>query len=212
MLQAVVSLALLATRVAGHAYINTPVSKNSLSHLLRNNHGNWPAGMPEFYRYDPANSANSGECGAQPGDMDRGLDVWQKWYDAANVAVPVLTPGSDLKLGVTMAVEHGGQAWMQIACGSTINDQVNWTFLERAQSDRSVGYLPSNPKMFAWMAGGGRDTWWHVPSSFSCPSQEAVGRWLWNPTMWFPFNEFDFNEKIFDNGLGVAGRVRLRRL
>jgi len=111
--------------------------------------------------------------------MDRGLELWQQWYDASGFSVPVLTPGSDLRVTPRMTVEHGGQSWFQIACGSEINDATNWTFLDRAQSDRSAGYLPSNPAMYAWTSGGGRTTTYRVPSSFTCPTDQAVGRWLW---------------------------------
>jgi len=180
------ALVLLATGVAGHGYVNTPVSKNALSWKLKDRYGNpksWPSGMPQFFRYDPANTANPGQCGAQGSDsasMDRGLEQWQQWYDAGDTSVPVLTPGSDLTVGVTITAEHGGQSWFQIACGGgEISDATNWTFLDRAQSDRSVGYLPSNPGMYAWTRGGGRSITYHVPSSFTCPTGHAVGRWLW---------------------------------
>merc|ERR1719350_2241974 len=57
---------------------------------------------------------------------------------------------------------------------------MNWTILERAQRDRSSGFLPSNPGIYTWRTGGGRSSrYWHVPSWFSCPSGEAVGRWVW---------------------------------
>merc|ERR1712039_994181 len=56
----------------------------------------------------------------------------------------------------------------------------NWTNLERAQSDRSVGFLPSNPAIYSWSTGGGRNArYWHVPSSFNCPTGQAMGRWVW---------------------------------
>merc|ERR1719464_269049 len=67
------------------------------------------------------------------GQMGRGLDLWQKWYDAGGQRVPVLTPGSDMTVSPRITVEHGGQSWFQIACGSEISDATNWTFLDRAQ-------------------------------------------------------------------------------
>merc|ERR1740139_1098819 len=55
-----------------------------------------------------------------------------------------------------------------------------WLNLERAQSDRSHGYLPSNPEIYAWR-GGTRDVFYHVPSNFSCQHRgnRVIGRWVW---------------------------------
>merc|ERR1719195_586825 len=43
--------------------------------------------------------------------------------------------------------------------------------------------MPSNPAIYAWTQNEFNDPGsaakWHVPSSFSCPSNQAVGRWLW---------------------------------
>jgi len=135
--------------------------------------------MPQEFRYNPDSCANANVCGANSPDNSRGLNVWQKWYDAAGLSVPVLTPGSDMRVDVTITAEHGGQAWMMIACGVQFSDNMNWTILERAQSDRKKGFLPSNPGIYTWSIGGGGSRYWHVPSSFSCPSGEAVGRWVW---------------------------------
>merc|ERR1719210_2578891 len=66
-----------------------------------------------------------------------------------------------------------------IACGTEFSETMNWTILERAQSDRKKGFLPSNPGIYTWSIGGGGTRYWHVPSWFSCPSGEAVGRWVW---------------------------------
>merc|ERR1719264_1872827 len=66
-----------------------------------------------------------------------------------------------------------------VACGSTISESTNWTYLERASNDRQVGYLPSHPTMYAWSRPAGGQNWYHVPSWFSCPTYKAVGRWLW---------------------------------
>merc|ERR1719461_2519996 len=55
-----------------------------------------------------------------------------------------------------------------------------WLNLERSQSDRTHGYLPSNPEIYAWR-GGTRDVWYHVPSNFSCQHRQnrVIGRWVW---------------------------------
>merc|ERR1719384_1748954 len=156
-----------------------PMSKNEMASRLRNNHNNWPAGMPQEFRYGPDDCARKNVCGASSAASSRGLDIWQKWYDAAGLSVPVLTPGSDMRVDVTLTAEHGGQAWMMIACGVQFSENMNWTILERAQRDRSVGFLPSNPGIYTWTRGGGGSRYWHVPSWFSCPSGQAVGRWVW---------------------------------
>jgi len=179
MWQFLAALALFASRVAGHGWVTHPMSKNEMASRLRNNHNNWPRGMPQEFRYGPDDCARRNVCGASSAASSRGLDVWQKWYDAAGLSVPVLTPGSDMRVDVTLTAEHGGQAWMMIACGVQFSENMNWTILERAQSDRSVGFLPSNPGIYTWTRGGGGSRYWHVPSWFSCPSGEAVGRWVW---------------------------------
>jgi len=177
--QPLAALALCASRAAGHGWVTHPMSKGEMASRLRNNHNNWPAGMPQEFRYDPDSCANPNVCGANAPDNSRGIDVWQKWYDAAGFAVPVLTPGSDMRVDVTITAEHGGQAWMMIACGTEFSETMNWTILERAQSDRKKGFLPSNPGIYTWSIGGGGSRWWHVPSWFSCPTEDAVGRWVW---------------------------------
>lgn len=71
---------------------------------------------------------------------------------------------------------------MQIACGNEISENVNWTILERSASDRGHRFLPSNPGVYAWRVGAASGRLvadFHVPSSFSCPTPMAVGRWLW---------------------------------
>merc|ERR550525_1659007 len=81
---------------------------------------------------------------------------------------------------------------MMIACGTQISENANWTILERAQSDRGNNFLPSNPAIYGWRMGsarGGIVSHFHVPSSFSCPSGLAVGRWLWKAAQ----NCNDFN-------------------
>jgi len=176
MRQALAALALFASRADGHAWVTTPMSKNEMAVRVRNNA---PSGFPSEFKYDPQSCARGTVCGGSSAASSRGLDVWQEWYDQTNTPVPVLTPGTDLRVGVKITAEHGGQAWMQIACGVDY-ENANWTFLERAQSDRSVGFLPSNPGIYSWSSGGGRtDRYWHVPSSFQCPTGQAVGRWIW---------------------------------
>merc|ERR1719350_1129572 len=152
------------------------MSKNEMAVRVRNNA---PAGFPSEFKYDPQSCARATVCGGSSTASDQGLDVWQKWYDQTNTPVPVLTPGTDMEVRVKVTAEHGGQAWMQIACGVDY-ENANWTHLERAQSDRSVGFLPSNPGIYSWKTGGGRNArYWHVPSSFYCPTGQAVGRWVW---------------------------------
>jgi len=154
---------------------------------------NWPNGMPQDFRYEPQSSARgngAGQqqntpgafCGASSAEYGQGLGLWQQWYDAKNVEVPLLTPGSDMRVSTLLTADHGGQAWMQIACGNEISDSVNWTVLERAASDRGSRFLPSNPGVYAWRVGtggGSLEATFHVPSSFSCPTPMVVGRWVW---------------------------------
>jgi len=149
-------------------------------------------GMPTDFRYEPQSSANGNlagrqeyhagaSCGANSAAYARGLDVWQTWYDARNQAVPQLAPGSDFRVRSKITADHGGQAWMMIACGTEISEDVNWTILERSEFDRSNNFLPSHPGVYAWKerTRAEVDAYYHVPSSFSCPSEMAVGRWLW---------------------------------
>lgn len=166
------------------------MSKNEFANQLRNN---WIDGMPTDFRAEPQSSAKGNlqgnmqnfpgaSCGANSDDYARGLDLWQQWYDEAGFAVPLLTPGTDLRVRAKITADHGGQAWMMIACGTEISENVNWTILERAQSDRGHNFLPSNPAIYGWRlgtAGGAVVSHFHVPSSFSCPSGLAVGRWMW---------------------------------
>jgi len=171
-----VALTLFASRASGHAWMTMPMSKNEMAVKVRNNA---PSGFPGEFKYDPQSCARATVCGGSSAASSRGLDVWQQWYDQTNTPVPVLTPGTDMKVTVKISAEHGGQAWMQIACGVDF-ETANWTILERAQSDRSVGFLPSNPGIYSWKTGGGRSArYWHVPSSFNCPTGQAVGRWVW---------------------------------
>merc|ERR1719356_786211 len=67
-----------------------------------------------------------------------------------------------------------------IACGNEISEEVNWTFLERASRDRSKYFIPNHPTMYAWrVISGAIDSYWQVPANFTCPTEQAVGRWVW---------------------------------
>jgi len=187
--------ALLVVRAAGHGYVSKPLSKNAFAHQVRNN---FPAGMPQLFRWQPHSSnaggnrgppyaSGPGSCGANEADYARGLDLWQQWYDSTGTSVPELVPGSDMEVDVILTADHGGQAWFMIACGTEISEEVNWTLLERSADDRQNNFMPSSPAAFAWGMDefgpqGGYGTFsakYHVPASFSCPSDVAVGRWLW---------------------------------
>jgi len=186
-LAVLVSAAYHAERAAGHGWVTSPLSKNELAWNKRG--GPWPAGMPEDFRWSAASCANGNEaeaqkdtegasCGAHSASMSRGLDVWQKWYDAAGRQPPSLVPGSDMRLAIRLTADHGGQGWFQIACGTEISEEVDWVFLNRSASDRGSNFLPTHPGMYAWR-GGGAGGVYHVPSWFSCPNGLAVGRWIW---------------------------------
>jgi len=187
-------LALLADRAAGHGWVTSPVSKNEFSRQVRDV-GTFPSDMPGTFRYCPdcANNFNRcgagsctsgpGSCGANEAEMSRGRDLWQKWYDQTGVAVPELVPGSDMEVRTSLPADHGGQAWFMIACGNQISEEVNWTILERSMDDRTHHFMPSSPSIYAWsqgeFGGPGSVAKYHVPSSFSCPDDRAVGRWIW---------------------------------
>jgi len=192
MLQASV-LALLAQGAVGHGWLARPVSKNEFSNQVKG-YGVFPSDMPTDFRYCPdcANENNrgppynsgAGSCGAKDARMSKGRDLWQKWYDQTGKAVPELVPGSDMDVRTALPADHGGQAWFMIACGTEINEGVNWTILERSMDDRTHHFMPSSPSIYAWRkqefteANGSRAKY-HVPSSFSCPDDKAVGRWVW---------------------------------
>merc|ERR1719356_218057 len=150
--------------------------------------------MPGRLRYEPQSASGPGSCGIpnDPGsnsDYNFGLNKWQKWYDAGNEAVPEITPGGDFFVRQAFTAQHGGQGWMQIQCLPEATEtrgeghfpkSEGWLNLERAEYDRSVGYLPSNPEIYAWR-GGTKDVYYHVPANFSCQSRQnrAIGRWVW---------------------------------
>jgi len=186
------AFALLAPHVAGHGWLVNPVSKIELVQRMRD-YQNWQEGMPEEFRYCPDCSANgnngaghldtpAANCGASSEVTARGLSTWQAWYDAGGVAVPVITPGSDFEVEVKLTADHGGEFWIQLACGTSVTTGSNWTILDRAANHRVHGALPSNPGIYAWppqSSGGQVTTYYHVPSSFSCPGGQGIGRWVW---------------------------------
>jgi hypothetical protein len=174
----------------GHGYVSKPMSRQAMSYNLKGKH---PAGMPDSLQYEPW-SANVGNldaaqvlgggssCGAKEVAYTAGWQTWQKWYDESGVAVPTITPGSEFELEAPMNADHGGQAWMMIACAELIDESVAWTFLERALGDRNHHFMPSNPTIYAWeqqTSGGITRARYMVPASFSCPSGHTVGRWVW---------------------------------
>merc|ERR1712117_145012 len=69
--------------------------------------------------------------------------------------------------------------------------------------------MPSNPGIYAWppqSSGGSASTYYHVPSSFSCPGGQGIGRWVWKvgntcndvnnvgrPTETFKFDELPWS-------------------
>jgi len=187
-----VTFALSAAHVAGHAWLVDPVSKNDVAQRMRD-YQVWQEGMPGEFRYCPdcsANGNNGGSvvntpaamCGATSAVTAEGLSAWQKWYDAGGIAVPVITPGSDMRVRAKMTADHGGQFWFQLSCATSINENTNWTILERSVGERDYSALPSNPAVYAWppqSSGGFVTTYYHVPSSFSCPGGVGMGRWLW---------------------------------
>jgi len=122
-------------------------------------------------------------CGAQSPVYAKGLGTWNKWYDSAHVSVPTLVPGGEFELEVQLTADHGGQAWLMVACGDHIGEDVEWTYLERSSRDRGHHFMPSNPGVYAWKTrehGYAKFTaQYKVPGDLSCPGGLAVGRWLW---------------------------------
>lgn len=180
---------LLAMEASAHGWMTRPVSKNELSA-----NRNWQSGMPGDFRYEPQSSANGNgygsmatspgaSCGARSNVYAAGLGTWQTWYDGAGVPVPTLTPGAEVEVNYRVTADHGGQAWLMVACGGRIGEDVAWTYLERSPSDRGRHFMPSNPGIFAWRRGAYSSSTWKarfvVPSSFACPAGVGVGRLLW---------------------------------
>jgi len=149
--------------------------------MARSIRGSWPAGMPRDFRYEPQSSANGNlyakqqdypgaSCGAISAEYARGLDLWQKWYDAANMSVPTLRPGSTIDVTARVTADHLGQAWFQVACGTEITENVNWINLPYS----------GGGNFYAWRTQAQTHRMsYRVPSDFTCPTEMAVGRWLW---------------------------------
>lgn len=157
------------------------MSRNELSWAMRTTQ-NWPQGMPEDFRREPQSSANGNlygkppenypgaSCGARSTAFASGLDVWQKWYDAANRSVPILRPGSTIPVSVRITADHMGQAWFQIACGTEFTESANWINLRHSGGGNFFAWRNSRTSI---------TTSYEVPSSFSCPTEMAMGRWIW---------------------------------
>jgi hypothetical protein len=181
-------LAISVGGALGHGWVRSPVSKNEMAWR------HYVAGMPDDFRYEPQTS-NHGNgigtmsmkagafCGAEEEGYTKGLSLWQQFYDKAGVPVPKLTPGAEMGVNMTLTIDHGGQAWMQIACSDEINDRLNWTVLERSATDRTRHFMPSAPGAYAWAPEelGTRPFYaeWTVPSNFTCATGKVVGRWVW---------------------------------
>jgi len=196
---AFLSCALLPSARA-HGYIYQPISMQYLTNLLK---VDWQAGMPESRRWEPGNARfapgqhpmKAGDsCGiGYAGDVSdplyaEGLPTWRKWFEGAGIAVPKITPGGEVEVRADLVADHGGQAWLQIACSDSISEDIDWILLERAPSDRGHHFMPSNPSIFAWAFGDVQamdgkkavtTSRWLVPATFSCPAGNAVGRWIW---------------------------------
>jgi len=175
----------------GHGWVHNPVSKNEMAvhHYV--------TGMPDSLRYEPqtcywGNTAGDMQngagysCGAKETAAAQGLATWQQWYDTAKVSVPIITPGEDIAVHLTITADHGGQSWFMVACDDHIGEDVNWTYLERAQGDRDHHFMPSNPGIYAWATSEADSKMhdqisaqWSVPKNFTCATGKVVGRWLW---------------------------------
>ena len=84
-------------------------------------------------------------CGANDAGYLKGLSLWQQFYDKAGVKVPQIKSGGSIGLNVTFTIDHGGQAWLMLACEPDIADSNAWTMLERASFDRTHHFMPSAP-------------------------------------------------------------------
>jgi len=201
---AVFSFALLSIAwlpvASAHGYVYQPISMQYLTNLLK---VDWQAGMPESRRYEPGNARlapgqhpmKAGDsCGiGYAGDVSdslyaEGLPTWRKWFEGAGIAVPTIAPGGEIEVRADLVADHGGQAWLQVACSDTISEDIDWILLERAPSDRGHHFMPSNPAIFAWAFGDVKaldgkkavtTSRWLVPATFSCQTGNAVGRWIW---------------------------------
>lgn len=186
----VFGLSLIAPEVSAHGWVTKPVSKNHLA--FKHFQSGMPEGHPSF-RYEPQSCANgnmngkmlksrAASCGATSSVYTNGLSVWGKWYKRAKVGIPTLRPGKSFALEVEITADHGGQAWLMVACGDRISESTKWTFLKRSTLDRKRNFMKSNPEIYAWKengSGGKIKARYYVPKGFSCPGGRAVGRWLW---------------------------------
>lgn len=171
--------------------------------------GSWPAGMPQDFRYEPQSSANGNgygnqqnysgaSCGANSAAYASGLNLWQKWYDAAGLSVPILRPGSRIDVSVRLTADHMGQAWFQVACGTEITENVNWVNLPYSGGGN---YAEWNSQSTS------RQMSYIVPSGFACPTQMAVGRWLWKTgNSCNDFNNRGRNTETFQRSSSTSGR------
>lgn len=184
---AIVATLVMLPGAAAHGWVTKPVSKNEMvyHHYL--------SGMPDDLRYEPQSCSRGNgmgqmltgkgySCGSKDAGMSAGLATWQPWYNRSGVAVPTFSPGEDIEFDVTMTIDHGGQAWVQVACADHIDEDVKWTLLERAQGDRDHHFMPSSPAIFAWatLEMGKKLSATHtLPKDFSCPNGRGVARWVW---------------------------------
>jgi len=172
-----ITCTLIVPGVLGNAWLTQPISRVELvtSHFQN--------GMPDNQlRYCPSCSCGSNACFAGGGENAwvKDISLWQKWYDAAGVSVPHLSPGHEVDFQFTVTADHGGQAWVLLSCNESFDEDNTWYMLNRGVSH---GRLPSNPRILAWgpgMSGSfGSHASWVVPADFSCPNGRGVGRWLW---------------------------------
>merc|ERR1711934_1005050 len=137
--------------------MTSPISKNEMAY----HHYNWQMGEETDFHYEPQTSYHGNgigsmmngkgySCGASNASYAEGLGLWQSWYNAAKTEVPRLKAGEDVPVNVTLTIDHGGQAWLMVACTDHISEDANWTVLERSPSDRSHHFMASSPGAFAW--------------------------------------------------------------
>ena len=165
-----------ASEVSGHGWVTSPVSKNEMAyhhyeyahacararahaHAHARMHARYS--MPDDFRYEPQ-TCNIGNgignmvmtggatCGGKNASSSKGLHLWQQWYDSRQVPVPRLVPGSDVVFNITLTIDHGGQAWMMLACAEDVEEGNDWLILPRAKSDRTSHFMPSAPGAIAW--------------------------------------------------------------
>jgi len=183
-------VARLFCEAESHGWVTKPVSMQDLTYQLRA-YGDWKQGMPEAFRYEPwsariapgASPTYPGDsCGTGAGPVyEQGLLKWEPWYNAAGVPVPIIRPGGVVDVTVTFTADHGGQAWFEIACSDTLNENTDWILLERAPGDRVGNFMSGLPTICAWgeIGDGCTSISWIVPPGFQCPTGRAVGRWVW---------------------------------